>query len=83
MLLNLCEFSKEHKWSLLYQATRDGFGATDFHSKCDGIRNTLTIIKTTNEDVSEAWTSVNGWQKDATSFIFSLRNKYNFPFKAV
>jgi hypothetical protein len=44
-LINLCEFSPNDKWSLLYRGSRDGFGAVDFHSKCDGHSNTLTIIK--------------------------------------
>jgi hypothetical protein len=44
-LINLCEFSPNDKWSLLYRATRDGFGSDDFHSKCDGHSNTLTIFK--------------------------------------
>jgi hypothetical protein len=44
-LIDLCEFSPNDKWSLLYRGTRDGFGSDDFHSKCDGHSNTLTIIK--------------------------------------
>ena len=44
-LIELCEFSPDDKWSLLYRATRDGFGAKDFHSNCDGHSNTLTILK--------------------------------------
>jgi hypothetical protein len=43
-LIKLCEFSPKHKWTLLYRGTRDGFGAGDFHSRCDGHSNTLTII---------------------------------------
>jgi hypothetical protein len=42
-LLSLCEFSPNDTWSLLYRGTRDGFGSDDFHSKCDGHSNTLTI----------------------------------------
>ena len=44
-LLKLCEFSPNEKWSLLYRGTRDGFDSNDFHSKCDGHSNTLTILK--------------------------------------
>ena len=44
-LLKVCEFSLKDKWTLLYRGTRDGFGADDFHSKCDGRINTLTILK--------------------------------------
>ncbi len=43
----LCKFKKSEMWSLLYRASRDGFGAAQYHAKCDDITNTLTIIKTT------------------------------------
>jgi hypothetical protein len=44
-LIQLCEFSTEDKWSLLYRGSRDGFEPRDFHSKCDGKSPTLTIFK--------------------------------------
>jgi hypothetical protein len=44
-LIDLCEFSPNDKWSLLYRGTRDGFDSNDFHSRCDGHANTLTILK--------------------------------------
>jgi hypothetical protein len=41
------------KWGLLWRGSRDGFGARDFHSRCDGHANTLTLIVTaaSEEDV--------------------------------
>ncbi len=50
-LLNLCEFNLKEKWSLLYRGSRDGFGAKDFHSKCDGHENTLIIIYNNSSDL--------------------------------
>jgi hypothetical protein len=44
-LIELCEFCPYDEWSLLYRGTRDGFGSDDFHSKCDGHSNTLTLLK--------------------------------------
>ena len=44
-LIKLCGFGHEDQWSLLYRATRDGFHSNNFHAKCDGYSNTLTIIK--------------------------------------
>jgi len=44
-LIKLCQFPENGKWTLLYRGSRDGFGATEFHSKCEGHSNTLTIIK--------------------------------------
>ena len=46
-LTELCNLSSK-KWYLVYRATTNGFGAKDFHLKCDNIPKTLTIIKTTN-----------------------------------
>jgi hypothetical protein len=86
-LLNLCEFSLDDKWSLLYRGTRDGFGAKDFHSKCDGHSNTLTILKAKESSfifggfTSVSWDSFNELKSDANAFIFSLTNKDNKPLK--
>ena len=33
-------------FKLLYRASKDGDEAKTFHSKCDGIRNTLVIVLT-------------------------------------
>jgi len=44
-LISLCEFPVDQKWNLFYRASRDGFEATNFHSKCDNKQNTLVIIK--------------------------------------
>ena len=64
--------------TLLYRATRDGFAASSFHSRCDGRDNTVTIIKTNSNYVFGAytaaqWSSSNGYVSDSTAFIFSLR----------
>ena len=39
------------EWKVLYRATRDGFGAQDFHSHCDTANRTLVIIKSTNGSI--------------------------------
>ena len=70
-----------------YRASRDGFDAEHFHIKCDGVWNTLTIIKTTNGNIfgafaEEAWTK-NTDVFDSQAFIISLINKENNPFKAM
>jgi hypothetical protein len=67
---------------LIYRASRDGFQASSFHSKCDNISNTVTIIKTTSNSVfggftSAIWTSNGGITYDANAFIFSLRRSGN------
>jgi hypothetical protein len=85
--IDLCEFSTNDKWSMLYRATRDGFGAKDFHSKCDGHPKTLTILKAKQSEfifggfTSVDWDSTSQWKSDANAFIFSFTNKDNRPLK--
>ena len=40
----------------MYQASRDGFGASDFHSKCNGITGTLVVVKDTNSNIFGGYT---------------------------
>jgi len=80
-LLNLCQFSPSQKWKLIYRATRDGFGAADFHSKCDSYQNSFVIIKSTNGNVfggytQQSWSS-NDWKTDPNAFLFSFINQHN------
>jgi hypothetical protein len=86
-LLRLCEFSPNDKWTLLYRGTRDGFGAKDFHLKCDGHTNTLTLLKAKeSEFVFGGFTtaeldSSGECKSDPNVFIFSLTNTDNSPVK--
>ncbi len=72
----------------MYRGTRDGFGAGDFHSKCDGHANTLTILKVKYNYIggfsSVDWQpgpNPNNWKSDPNAFIFSLTNKQNKSLK--
>jgi hypothetical protein len=86
-LIKVCEISPKDKWTLLYRGSRDGFGAADFHSKCDAHKNTLTILKAHGTSyvfggyTSINWDSSTGWQSDPSAFLFSLTNKDNQPSK--
>ena len=90
-LIKTCEFSPKYKFTLLYRGSRDGFSARDFHSKCDGHANTLTLIKPVNSPnifggfTSCAWESIAGKnfksKSDPNAFLFSLVNKDNRPLK--
>ena len=85
--MNLCEFPKKTKFQLLYRASEDGFNSANFHDKCDGIKNTLTIVKSRNCSIfggytGAAWKSNGCWMNDRNSFIFSLVNHLNDSFKA-
>ena len=63
---------------LLYKATRDGFQASAFHSRCDNVSNTVTVIRNDLNYVfggftAAKWNSNNGYRADSNAFIFSLR----------
>ncbi len=47
------------EFKMLYQASRDGFGASDFHSKCNGITGTLVVVKDTNSNIFGGYTKGN------------------------
>jgi len=84
----LCEFLLAKKWKLQYRATRDGFSAHNFHIKCDGHANTLTIIKSEHGNIfggftEKAWDSSDKYYLDPKAFIFSLVNKENKSFKVL
>ena len=80
-LMSLCKF-KNQKWKLIYRATRDGFKGEDFHNKCDGKSNTLTVIRTINQCIfggftSVPWTKNDGFKQDPYAFLYSYVNKSN------
>ncbi len=45
------------KWHLVYRGTRDGFGPNQFHEKCDVLKNSLIIVKTTKNYVFGGYTN--------------------------
>jgi hypothetical protein len=79
----LKEFETE-TWKLIYRGSRDGFHASDFHSKCDKESNTVTLIETTKGFIFGgftpiAWDSSNDYKSDSSgkSFLFTLKNPHN------
>ena len=71
----------------LYQATVDGDLAQSFHSKCDGISNTLVIIKSAGNRrfggfTTISWSSSDRWSYyfDKNAFLFSLDKQKIYPF---
>ena len=85
-LLVLCNFDLNCRWQQLYRATRDGFSAANFHSKCDGQSNTLSVIRTNLGFVfggftTKPWSGKVVYENDPEAFIFSLINSKNTPMK--
>jgi hypothetical protein len=74
------------QFSLLWQGSRDGFGASEFHSRCDGRANTLTAILDTDGNIFGGftpleWESKSRWKPDDSqrSFLFTLKNPHSIP----
>jgi hypothetical protein len=70
-------------WTLLYRGSRDGFGSSTFHSKCDGQTNTITLIESTEGYVFGgftpiSWDSSESYKSDIScrSFVFSVKNPH-------
>jgi hypothetical protein len=80
---------RRRRFLLLWRGSRDGFGASEFHRRCDGHANTLTLILDTKGNVFGGFTPVE-WESQTsfpyykaddslTSFLFTLKNPHNIP----
>jgi hypothetical protein len=87
------EFRVKH-FNLLWRGSRDGFTAQEFHRRCDGHANTLTIVMDTKGNIFGGFTPVT-WDSNRftktdnslRSFLFTLKNPHGvlarkFPLKA-
>jgi len=74
------EYKNKHiKVELLYCASRDGWRAHDFHSRCDNKGATITVIKRTGGYVfggyaDASWNSNGANISSPSAFLFSLHN---------
>ena len=66
--------SNSNNYKLLYQASRNGFGAKDFHSHCDKITGTLILVKDTKSNI------FGGFTKSKYTIKLHLFLKYKFIF---
>jgi hypothetical protein len=85
MLLEWCGLGPKD-WKLCFRASKDGFSASAFHSKCDNKGPTLTVVKSRHGFLfggytSISWTSRRGYAWDSNAFLFSLTNPQNKPCK--
>jgi hypothetical protein len=84
----LFEDFKKKQFTLLWRGSRDGFDADEFHRRCGGHPNTLTVILDTAGNIFGGFTPVE-WESprkemfkgdtSLTSFLFTLNNPHNFP----
>jgi hypothetical protein len=79
---------KMKRFSLLWRGGRDGFGAQEFHRRCNRRANTLTVILDTEGNIFGGFTPVEWdsrrssyWKADDSqrSFLFTLKNPRNIP----
>jgi hypothetical protein len=85
-LFNLASNESNSSWSLIYQASTDGFSSRIFRAKCNGILGTLVVIRAGINEIfggyTEAdWSSSGQYEYDSNAFIFSLVNTYNITVK--
>jgi hypothetical protein len=88
-LKTLINVSQNQTLKMIYQASIDGF--SNFHSKCNGVLGTLTIIKSnSNSNSSENifggyteqdWSGYGQYKNDPFAFLFSLVNTYKISVK--
>jgi hypothetical protein len=84
----LFEEFRAKRFNLLWRGSRDRFTAREFHRRCDGRANTLTLIEDTKGNVFGGFTPVE-WESDRDgklkgddsqcSFLFALRNPHGVP----
>jgi hypothetical protein len=60
---------REKRFSLLWRGSRDGFGAADFHRRCDGRAPTLTLIQDTAGNIFGGFTPV-AWESREWNHMF-------------
>ena len=71
---------KIKKYTLLFKASRDGYRASNFHSKCDGYNNTLTLVETQfgrrfGGFTDAQWDQSSNYKTGSNGFIFSFNEK--------
>ena len=71
----------------LYQGTKHGFRAVDFHSRCDNKGATITIVRTSTGNIfggyaSLPWGGGSSYTNDSKAFLFSvsLAAKYEITY---
>jgi hypothetical protein len=72
----LREFGLKDIFKFLYRASEHGFDSSKFHSKCDGIPNTSTILKANGFIFGgftvATWDCFEEFKSDPNAFLFSL-----------
>ena len=67
------------KYTLLFRASKEGYRVSNFHSKCDGKTNTVTLVETMTGRrfggfTDAQWDQSGNYKTGSNGFIFSLDN---------
>lgn len=79
--------SSPSDWKEVYRGTRDGFGAVDFHAKCDGRTRLLVLVQAREGDwlfggfTAVGFSPPQRFIADPAAFLFSLTNSLGYPEK--
>ena len=80
----LLEYNGKAKATRIYRGSDHGFAAASFHSNCDNMGPTITIIKTTSNRIfggftAANWESSGGFKNDPSAFLFSVDLGQKYP----
>ena len=70
-------------YKLIFKASKDGYTAKEFHSKCDNKNYTVTLVKTSigrrfGGFTDQSWDQSNSYKSGSNGFLFSLDLKEIF-----
>ena len=77
-LMKLCNFTNKNKWSLIYRASKLEFSPYNFHLKCDRMKNTLVLIKTTQSFVFGGYTEAGNLYFDWNNVCCKIFSAFSF-----
>ncbi|XP_032224429.1 uncharacterized protein LOC5500053 [Nematostella vectensis] len=74
--------SPSSTWRLCYRAGSHGWAASTFHSYCNNMGPTVTIVKTSSYIfggyTDQSWTGCNCWKSSSKSFMFTIYNTFGY-----
>src|SRR5690606_32454027 len=71
---------EDSEWEVAWKGSKDGFNSNIFHQKCNGVGETITVIRSTDGWLfggynPDSWNSNSTYGSNPRCFIFSLKNK--------
>ena len=75
------------KLSLIYRGSRDGFTTQTFHSQCDYLSPTISLIRSDRNKIfggytEQTWNYSGTYKRDDEAFLFSFSNNEKYPIQS-